>query len=64
MPVINVKLVEGRTVEQKRAMVKAVTRAVASSTGRTATPAGVMLTAGWSCAASGISENQPTKKRA
>ena len=38
------------------------TRAAASSTGRTATPAGVMLTAGWSCAASGISENQPTKK--
>ena len=38
------------------------TRAAALSTGRTATPAGVMPTAGWSCAASGISENQPTKK--
>ena len=33
MPVINVKLVEGRTVEQKRAMVKAVTRAVSESLG-------------------------------
>ena len=33
MPVINVKLVEGRTVEQKRAMVKAVTRAVSESRG-------------------------------
>ena len=33
MPVINVKLVEGRTVEQKRAMVKAVTRAVCESLG-------------------------------
>ena len=33
MPVINVKLVEGRTVEQKRAMVKAVTRAVSETLG-------------------------------
>ena len=33
MPIINVKLVEGRTVEQKRAMVKAVTRAVSESLG-------------------------------
>ena len=33
MPVINVKLVEGRTVEQKRAIVKAVTRAVSESLG-------------------------------
>ena len=33
MPVINVKLIEGRTVEQKRAMVKAVTRAVSESLG-------------------------------
>lgn len=33
MPVINVKLVEGRTVEQKRAMIKAVTRAVSESLG-------------------------------
>ena len=33
MPIINMKLVEGRTVEQKRAMVKAVTRAVSESLG-------------------------------
>ena len=33
MPIIHVKLVEGRTVEQKRAMVKAVTRAVSESLG-------------------------------
>jgi len=33
MPVINVKIVEGRTVEQKRAMVKAVTRAVSETLG-------------------------------
>ena len=33
MPVINIKLVEGRSVEQKRAMVKSVTRAVAESLG-------------------------------
>ena len=33
MPVIKAKLVEGRTVEQKRAMVKAVTRAVSESLG-------------------------------
>ena len=33
MPVINVKIIEGRTVEQKRAMVKAVTRAVSESLG-------------------------------
>lgn len=33
MPIIHVKLVEGRTVEQKRAMVKAVTRAVSETLG-------------------------------
>lgn len=33
MPVINIKLIAGRTVEQKRAMVKAVTKAVAESIG-------------------------------
>lgn len=33
MPIIHVKLVEGRTVEQKRAMVKAVTQAVSESLG-------------------------------
>ena len=33
MPIINVKLIEGRTVEQKRAMVKAVTQAVSETLG-------------------------------
>ena len=33
MPIINVKLVEGRTVEQKRAMVKAVAQAVSETLG-------------------------------
>ena len=33
MPVVNIKLLEGRTVEQKRAMVKAVTKAISESIG-------------------------------
>lgn len=33
MPVVNIKLIEGRTVEQKRAMVEAVTKAIVESVG-------------------------------
>ncbi|MBV7434582.1 2-hydroxymuconate tautomerase family protein [Cardiobacteriaceae bacterium TAE3-ERU3] len=33
MPVVNIKIIEGRTVEQKRAMTKAVTKAIAESIG-------------------------------
>lgn len=31
MPIVNIKLIEGRSVEQKREMVKAVTKAIAES---------------------------------
>lgn len=31
MPIVNIKIVEGRSVEQKQAMVQAVTHAIASS---------------------------------
>lgn len=31
MPVVNIKIIEGRTVDQKRTMVQAVTKAIASS---------------------------------
>lgn len=31
MPIVNIKIAEGRTVEQKREMVKAVTTAIAKS---------------------------------
>ncbi|MDO4435342.1 MAG: 2-hydroxymuconate tautomerase [Cardiobacteriaceae bacterium] len=33
MPVVNIKLVEGRTVEQKRELVKQVTAAIVNSIG-------------------------------
>lgn len=33
MPVVNIKIVEGRSVEQKRAMSKAVTKAIAETIG-------------------------------
>ena len=33
MPIVNIKIVEGRSVEQKRALAKNVTRAVAESIG-------------------------------
>lgn len=33
MPLVNIKLLEGRTVEQKREMVEKVTQAVVESTG-------------------------------
>lgn len=35
MPIIEIKLIEGRTVEQKRKIVKAVTDAICESTGVT-----------------------------
>ena len=33
MPVVNVKIIEGRTVEQKREMVKKITQAIVESIG-------------------------------
>lgn len=33
MPVVNIKIVEGRTVEQKREMTKKVTQAISESIG-------------------------------
>lgn len=33
MPVVNIKMVEGRTVEQKRALVEGVTKAVNEAVG-------------------------------
>lgn len=33
MPIVNIKIVEGRTVEQKRAMSQAVTEAIARTLG-------------------------------
>ncbi|MCL1989446.1 MAG: 2-hydroxymuconate tautomerase family protein [Defluviitaleaceae bacterium] len=35
MPLINIKMLEGRTLEQKKELVKKVTDAVASTTGST-----------------------------
>jgi len=35
MPLVNIKMLEGRTIEQKKELVKKVTQAVVESTGAT-----------------------------
>ena len=41
MPLVNIKMLEGRTLEQKKELVEKVTQAVVETTG--ATPEGVMI---------------------
>jgi len=41
MPLVTIKLLEGRTLEQKRAMVEKVTQAIVETTG--ATPENVLI---------------------
>ncbi|GGI19082.1 4-oxalocrotonate tautomerase [Oxalicibacterium faecigallinarum] len=44
MPTINVQLFEGRTIEQKRAFVKAVTEATVETLGSSAESVDIILT--------------------
>ncbi len=44
MPTINVQLFEGRTLEQKRAFVKAITEATCATLGATADSVDVLIT--------------------
>lgn len=37
MPVVNIKIIKGRTVEQKRGLTRAITRAICDSLGVTET---------------------------
>jgi len=41
MPLVNIKMLEGRTLEQKKELVKKVTQAIVEATG--ATPEGVSI---------------------
>lgn len=43
MPIINIKMLEGRTIEQKRELVKKVTEAVAQTTGTPAERVSIII---------------------